>query len=285
MKIDSGIVWKNLSRYLVSFGLILILNGCLPWITGTEDEMVLVPEGSFVMGYNIENDTEWGDTDEEPVHEVFLKPYYIDRYEVNASDFSDFLNKYPDKASRYFQTGSGVTIEKVDNVFHPRPGLEDYPANRVSWYGADEYCRSINKRLPTEAEWEKAARGTDSRVFPWGDDFPTNERVTFRRKFVKLGFKAMEPVHSMPEGRSPYGAHHMAGNVWEWVADWYEDGYYEETPFANPEGPDSGISKVLRGGNWYYKAYYMRTTYRFNERPEVFKIWQGFRCAAGHRAS
>jgi formylglycine-generating enzyme required for sulfatase activity len=171
----------------------------------------------------------------------------------------------------------------VDNVFRPRPGLEDYPANRVSWYGADAYCRSVNKRLPTEAEWEKAARGTDRRIFPWGDESPTNERVTFRRKFVKLGFKAMEPVHSMSGGRSPYGAHHMAGNVWEWVADWYEDSYYEVTPLKNPQGPDSGISKVLRGGNWYYKAYYMRTTYRFNERPEIFKIWQGFRCATAQR--
>ena len=83
----------------------------------------------------------------------------------------------------------------------------------------------------------------------------------------------------MPGGRSPYGVHHMAGNVWEWVADWYKDSYYEETPLENPKGPNSGISKVLRGGNWYYKAYYIRTTYRFNEKPEIFKIWQGFRCA------
>tara|TARA_Y100000031_G_C8159453_1_gene356206 strand:- start:170 stop:1036 length:867 start_codon:yes stop_codon:yes gene_type:complete len=283
MKFDFNPAWENILPSLVSVALFLVLSGCLPWITATEDDMVLVPEGSFIMGYNIENNAEWGDTDEEPVHEVFLKSYYIDRYEVNASDFSDFLNKYPDEASRYFQSGSGVTIEKVDNVFRPRPGLEDYPANRVSWYGADAYCRSVNKRLPTEAEWEKAARGTDRRIFPWGDEFPTNERVTFRRKFVKLGFKAMEPVHSMSGGRSPYGAHHMAGNVWEWVADWYEDSYYEVTPLKNPQGPDSGISKVLRGGNWYYKAYYMRTTYRFNERPEIFKIWQGFRCATAQR--
>ena len=83
----------------------------------------------------------------------------------------------------------------------------------------------------------------------------------------------------MPGGQSPYGVHHMAGNAWEWVSDWYKDIYYEESPYNNPKGPESGITKVLRGGNWYYKAYYMRTTYRFNEKPDVFKNWQGFRCA------
>jgi len=279
MKFNSRLTWKNLTRYFNLFGLFLVLNGCLFWITEAKENMVFIPEGSFLMGYNTENDAEWGDIDEEPVHEVFLHSYYIDRYEVNASDFSYFLNIYPGQASRYIQTGTGVTIEKVADVFRPRAGLENYPANRVSWHGADAYCRWVNKRLPTEAEWEKAARGIDHRIFPWGDEYPTNDKVTFRRKFAQLGFKAMEAVNSMPKGRSPYGARHMAGNVWEWVADWYKDNYYDETPFANPKGPDSGISKVLRGGNWYYKAYYMRTTYRFNERPEIFKIWQGFRCA------
>ena len=248
-------------------------------IAQTEDEMVLIPEGVFTMGYNIKNKNEWGDTDEGPVHKVFLKPYYIDRYEVSASQFSKFLNHHQKKAQLYFQTGLGVTIEKVGSLFSPRSGLNNYPANRVSWYGADAYCRWVKKRLPTEAEWEKTSRGTDSRIFPWGNEFPTNDRVTFRRKFNKLGFKALEPVDSMPNGRSPYGVHHMAGNAWEWVSDWYEDIYYEESPYANPKGPDSGVSKVLRGGNWYYKAYYMRTTYRFNEKPDAFKNWQGFRCA------
>jgi len=107
----------------------------------------------------------------------------------------------------------------------------------------------LNKRLPTEAKWGKASRGTDSIVFPWGDEFPTNHRVTFCRKFNRLGFKALEKIDSMPDGRSPYGIHHMAGNVWKWVNDWYGDIYYEESPYANPKGPDSGTSKVLRGGN------------------------------------
>jgi formylglycine-generating enzyme required for sulfatase activity len=270
---------QHLILYIILIKVLIVLNGCLFLVNKKKENMVLVPEGEFVMGYNTKNDEEWGDIDEEPVHNVFLNSYFIDKYEVNAYQFSNFLNKFSNQASRFFQTGKGVTIEKLNNMFRPRPGLENYPANRVSWYGADAYCRWVSKRLPTEAEWEKAARGIDERMFPWGNKYPTNNHVTFKRKFVKLGFKVMENVDSMPEGRSPYGAHHMAGNVWEWVADWYRDSYYEKTPFTNPKGPQSGISKVLRGGNWYYKAYYLRTTYRFNEKPGNFKIWQGFRCA------
>ena len=112
----------------------------------------------------------------------------------------------------------------------------------------------------------------NARVSPWGDELPTNDRVTFRRKYKLLGFKVMGKVTSMPNGQSPYGIHHMAGNVWEWVSDWYDGFYYEKSPYANPKGPDLGTSKVLRGGNWYYKAFYMRTTYRFNKKPDVFTI-------------
>jgi len=232
-----------------------------------------------MMGFVIDNDRSLGDTDEEPVHEVTLDTFWIDKYEVSSKQFAEFLNAHPDDSARYFELGSAVTIELKDGRYQPRPGLERLPANRVSWYGADAYCRWVGKRLPTEAQWEKAARGDDQRMFPWGNEWPENARVTFRRKFAKSGFAVMEPVDALPQGKSPYGAHHMAGNVWEWVDDWYDSDYYEESPPDNPKGPASGISKTLRGGNWYYKAYYMRTTYRFNERPDVFKVWQGFRCA------
>ncbi len=250
--------------------------------TSAFSEMVRVPQGTFSMGFAIENDRDWGDTDEEPVHEVFLSEYWIDRYEVTALDFSRFLNLHAPSSGRFIELGDAVTIERSEGVFRPRPGLERHPVNRVSWYGAQAYCKWRGKRLPTEAEWEKAARGTDARIFPWGDAFPDNTRVTFRRKFSESGFAVMEPVDGMEAGRSPYGVHHMAGNVWEWVADWYADDYYEWSPNQDPKGPDTGTTRVLRGGNWYYKAYYMRTTYRFNEKPETFKVWQGFRCASSH---
>lgn len=256
------------------------LGGCASHSLNAEppEEMVRVAEGPFVMGFEIENDREWGDVDEGPVHEVHLDEYWIDRYEVTSADFARYLNGQ-EETGRLIELGPAVTIEQVDGRFQPREGLENYPANRVSWYGADGYCRSVGKRLPTEAEWEKAARGTDQRIFPWGNEFPDNKRVTFRRHFADLGFQALEPVDAMASGASPYGLHHMAGNIWEWVADWFDDDYYQHSPRQNPQGPETGISKVLRGGNWYYKAYYMRTTYRFNERPEKFNIWQGFRCA------
>lgn len=272
-------------RYLALFlALAILLSACAPIphpgaTVRDDDDMVTIPEGPFIMGFKIDNENSWGDTDEEPVHEIFLSAYRIDRYEVTGAEFSRFLNEHPEQSPRYFEPGPAVTLEKKNGTYQPRPGLGRYPANRVSWYGADAFCRWKGKRLPTEAEWEKAARGTDQRIFPWGNEFPDNSRVTFRRKFPEMGFKVMEPVDGLTRGRSPYGLHHMAGNVWEWVSDWYAGDYYEQSPRKDPQGPTEGTTKVLRGGNWYYKAYYMRTTYRFNEKPGVFKVWQGFRCA------
>ncbi len=243
------------------------------------EDMVLVPGGPFTMGFQIDNEREWGDRDEEPVHQVSLSSYWIDKYEVTSSRFAKFLNENKEQASRFIEITPTVTVQLENDTHSPRSGLENYPVNRVSWFGAEAYCKWVGKRLPTEAEWEKAARGTDQRIFPWGNDFPDNEHVTYRRKMSEKGFKVMEPVDGMNKGVSPYGVHHMAGNVWEWVSDWFDATAYQDENREDPKGPEGGISKVLRGGNWYYKAYYMRTTYRFNEKPGTFKIWQGFRCA------
>ena len=265
---------------------VLAFAGCAstPDATSTHTDMVEIPAGSFMMGSDIENDKEWGDTDEAPVHPVYLDAYWIDRYEVTAADFAEFLNRHPEESRRYLETRSAVTVEYVDGRYRARVGRERWPANRVSWYGADAFCREQNKRLPTEAEWEKAAKGTDARPFPWGDTYPNNDLATFRRPFSRYGFDVMKPVDGLAAGRSPYGVHHMAGNVWEWVADWYDPAYYDYSPPRNPQGPETGVGKILRGGNWYFKAYYMRTTYRFNEHPDAFNVWQGFRCASSTRS-
>ena len=258
----------------------LLMPGCILGIKDdTKENMIFIPEGSFTMGFKIDNDHEWGDMDEEPVHQVTLSSFWIDKYEVTSSNFTKFLNENKNEAHRFIEITPSVTVQFYNNVYQPRKGLENYPVNRVSWFGADAYCKWKEKRLPTEAEWEKAARGTDQRIFPWGNEFPDNSRVTFRRKFNEKGFQVMEPVEGMENGISPFGVHQMAGNVWEWVSDWFDATAYQDENRIDPKGPESGISKVLRGGNWYYKAYYMRTTYRFNERPDIFKVWQGFRCA------
>ena len=264
----------------IIFSGILLMSGCMSGIKDdTKENMIFIPEGSFTMGFKIDNDHDWGDMDEEPVHQVTLSSYWIDKYEVTSSNFTKFLNENKNEAHRFIEITPSVTVKFDDNVYQPREGLENYPVNRVSWFGADAYCKWKEKRLPTEAEWEKAARGTDQRIFPWGNEFPDNSRVTFRRKFSEKGFQVMEPVEGMKNGISPFGVHQMAGNVWEWVSDWFDATAYQDENRIDPKGPESGISKVLRGGNWYYKAYYMRTTYRFNERPDIFKVWQGFRCA------
>ena len=270
----------------IVFSNIILMPGCMSAIKDdAKENMIFIPEGSFTMGFKIDNDHEWGDMDEEPVHQVTLSSYWIDKYEVTSSNFSKFLNENKNEAHRFIEITPSVTVQFEDNIYQPRKGLENYPVNRVSWFGADAYCKWKGKRLPTEAEWEKAARGDDQRIFPWGNQFPDNSRVTFRRKFSEKEFRVMEPVDGLPAGVSPYGVHHMAGNVWEWVSDWFDSVAYQDENRMDPKGPESGISKVLRGGNWYYKAYYMRTTYRFNERPGVFKVWQGFRCATRRGAN
>lgn len=267
-------------RWVVASALVIFLSGRASALkNGPEGDMVFIPQGAFTMGFKIDNGNEWGDMDEEPAHSVTLSSYWIDKYEVTSSSFAGFLNENKNEAPRYIEITPAVTVQLENNVYHPGKGLENYPVNRVSWFGADAYCKWAGKRLPTEAEWEKAARGTDQRIFPWGNQFPDNARVTYRRKFREKGFQVMEPVDGMESGVSPYGVHHMAGNVWEWVSDWFDAAAYLEENRTDPKGPESGISKVLRGGNWYYKAYYMRTTYRFNEKPQAFKVWQGFRCA------
>ena len=274
---------KFIRRFIlinIVFSSCLFMSGCMSGIKDdAKENMIFIPEGSFTMGFEIENENEWGDMDEEPVHQVALSSYWIDKYEVTSSSFANFLNENKNEAHRFIEITPSVTVKFENNVYQPRKGLENYPVNRVSWFGADAYCKWKGKRLPTEAEWEKAARGTDQRIFPWGNEFPDNSRVTFRRKFSEKGFQVMEPVDGMKDGISPFGVHQMAGNVWEWVSDWFDSSVYQDESRIDPKGPESGISKVLRGGNWYYKAYYMRTTYRFNERPEIFKVWQGFRCA------
>jgi len=235
--------------------------------------MITVPAGYFFMGANGRG------ADEIPEHRVYLDEYLIDRYEVSAADYAAFLNAVNNVKGYYLDNKYGPLF--YDGRFHPRPGLEAHPVNNVNWYGAFAYCQWKGKRLPTEAEWEKAARGTDRRLYPWGDERPTPQQARFNQTWTEeLAHGVMLPVDSLPQGRSPYGAHHMAGNVKEWVDDWYDREYYgDPSNHTNPAGPIGGEFKGVRGGSWRDLAGYIYTSFRNNSYPESRLDDYGFRCA------
>jgi formylglycine-generating enzyme required for sulfatase activity len=232
-------------------------------VTGKDGTpMALVPAGEFLMGSN------QGASDERPVHRVFLDAYYIDKFEVTTSQFSKFLEgtgrKQPDKWGEINPTFDWVR-----------------PVVGVDWNDADAYCSWAGKRLPTEAEWEKAARGTDGRKYPWGSEEPSESLANFdwdsRRTW--RGYGTLAPVGSFEDGKSPYWLYDVSGNVWEWVADWYNPNSYLSNHDRNPKGSKSGLLKVTRGGSWGDKAYSLRTSNRRGIPPSDRYRDLGFRCA------
>jgi len=234
--------------------------------------MVYVPAGEFEMG-----STE-GNSDEQPVHTVALDGFWIDQTEVTNDQFAAFLNEQGN------QTEGGVTwldlegedclVERSGGEFRPRSGYADHPVIEVSWYGAAAYCGWVGGRLPTEAEWEYAARGPDGHIYPWGNDAPTCERAQSSECSGRT-----VPVGSLPAGASWCDALDMAGNVWEWVADWY--GGYPSGRQVNPTGPSSEEGRVLRGGSWNNGPYLVRGANRRRHLPDVPGADSGFRCARG----
>jgi formylglycine-generating enzyme required for sulfatase activity len=155
----------------------------------------------------------------------------------------------------------------------------DLPVIGVDWRDAEAFCKWRGKRLPTEAEWEKAARGTDGRLYPWGNQVPIRELANFALGARFSYNQVLLPVRSQEGGNSPYGLYHMAGNVYEWVQDWYSSSYYEVSPQRNPPGPTEGQFKVLRGGSWSDLGKYLLTYGRFKLPPETKNSYSGFRCA------
>jgi len=213
-------------------------------------EMVKVPAGEFKRG----NDT--GEPDEKPVKTITLSEFLIDRYEVSNANYE-----------------LCVAAKKCKRIT-PKDGFDapDQPAYGLSWDMARAYCAWAGERLPTEAEWEKAARGTDGRRYPWGNDPPTPDYATF-------GITTTTPVTSNPKGVSPYGAFNMAGNISEWVQDWYQKDYFASSPQTNPRGPKSGEYRVIRGGNYMNSLDHVRADYRVWERPDYAMPGYGVRCA------
>ncbi|MEK7818030.1 MAG: formylglycine-generating enzyme family protein, partial [Actinomycetota bacterium] len=199
--------------------------------------MVYVPKGVFTMGSSL------GDPDELPVHDVYMDAFWIDQNEVTFTMYARFA---PARSGRY-------------------------PVNNVSWEQAEAYCAWVGSRLPTEAEWEKAARGSEERTYPWGNQLPNgdlvnfadlNSRLNWEDTSVNDGYGNVAPVGSYPAGASLYGALDMAGNVAEWVNDWYNETYYSTASLTNPSGPAEGDFRVLRGGSWFSTAAGVRSADR-----------------------
>jgi formylglycine-generating enzyme required for sulfatase activity/regulator of sirC expression with transglutaminase-like and TPR domain len=238
-----------------------------------EQDMALIPSGFFIMGSNKSLE------DEAPEHRVYLDAYWIDKYEVSAQKFAEFLNE-ADNAKGYYLENKFGTLA-FDGRFHPRPGLENHPVNNVTWRAADEYCKWRNKRLPTEAEWEKGARGASAQMFPWGNTPPSDTLARYFQTWTKeKNHQVMVPVQAMAEGQSPFGLHHMAGNVKEWVDDWYDREYYkEQSEYANPRGPIGGEFKVVRGGSWRDLKGFIYSSFRNSGNPGSRMDDYGFRCA------
>lgn len=217
--------------------------------------MVLVPAGEFTMG----------SSEDRPSHQVYLDAFYMDRFEVTTSRYARFLQATRRKPPEHWN--------QVNVVNHG-----DRPVIGVDWYEANAYCRWSGKRLPTEAEWEKAARGTDGRKYPWGDQPPTPKTANFGKCCDWKGYVSLAPAGSLKAGKSPYGIYDMAGNVYEWVADWYDENYYKSSPNRNPKGPAKGTYKAFRGGSWHSFAKDVRTTMRFGDVPTTQNGTIGFRC-------
>jgi formylglycine-generating enzyme required for sulfatase activity len=228
----------------------------------TETPMVEITEGPFVMGLDGMQALE----DERPKHQVWLPAFFIDLYEVTTAQYASFLAATNRAAPWQWNA--------VDLPQH-----RDRPVIGVDWSDADAYCRWKGKRLPTEAEWEKSARGTDGRLYPWGNRAAHKDLANFALGARFSYSQVLMPVQSYDQGKSPYGVYQLAGNVWEWVQDWYAANYYEASPEQNPQGPKEGQFKVLRGGSWSDLPKYLLTYGRFKLPPETRNSYTGFRCA------
>ncbi len=261
--------------------------------------MVLIPAGEFLMGAPEEAG---GLPDERPQRKVYLAPYWIDRFEITNDDYAAFVRatghripENPKPALTLWEAGM------------PLPDSGRHPVVNVSWDDALAYCRWKGKRLPTEAEWEKAARGSDGRIYPWGQSWDPamansasywaghtiefKSSVDWEAFWVKgegariakeKGLKGEVltlPIGSFPQSASPYGIHDMAGNVAEWVQDWYNPNYYRVAPLTNPQGPEHGGIKAMRGGSWLKPAISLRTSDRDWGTMDSRPSGTGFRCS------
>jgi len=243
-----------------------------------KDEMVPVPAGWFLMGSDKKVD-KLAYLSELPQRKVFLDAYEIDKFEVTTVQFLRFVlakNRPPLIDWRY----DGGNFQE---------SMASHPVMHVSWHDADAYCRWAGKRLPTEAEWEKAARGEDGRIYPWGNQPAGLSRSNFGRSGLSgpvrdrperlMLYPPIISVDKYENGVSPYGVFQLTGNVSEWVADWYDKDYYKTAPEKNPKGPENGTQRGFRGGGWIDSTPSVRSAQRNGTDPNTKMNWMGYRCA------
>lgn len=238
--------------------------------------MIRIPAGEFTMG----NDE--GAQHEKPKRKVVLDSYYIDIHEVTNAEYHTFWIQDGGVGSDHTPVSYGTKfdVENWPKIANTQP---NHPVVGVSWDDAVAYAKWADKRLPTEAEWEKAARGTDGRLWPWGNAFSLRTRGMKVHANVWIGNDGYAdgpaPVGTYPTGKSPYGILDMAGNVWEWVSDWYSESYYHWGPTHNPAGPEHGGRRVVRGGSWANGAQLTQCSSRMGHYPAVGTSFIGFRLA------
>lgn len=256
----------HLSRGSLRLVLLTVAGPLFLWAmvadsSAADTDMVLIPAGEFTMGSNEHAD--------EPKHQVVLDAYYIDKYEVSNARYKAFMNATGHPAPAYWDD--------------PRLNKPEQPVVGVSWTDAAAFCKWDGKRLPTEAEWERAAKGpSGDNHYPWGHTLdPT--KANYGQNVGRT-----TPVDSYPEGVSGFGVYNMAGNVFEWVQDWYDPNYYRQSVALNPQGPEKGYNfanqgpvRVLRGGSWLAPGTSLHTSHRFWNQPDnnSYGVGLGFRCA------
>jgi eukaryotic-like serine/threonine-protein kinase len=244
------------------------------WIDEKGIPMREIPAGEFVMGSSS------GELDEQPAHKVWLDRYLMDKYEVTNFEYWDCV--YDDKCIRQ----KAEDFPFIEDYGKKVSQFEDFPVIQVNWEMARTFCEWRGARLPTEAEWEKAASGAstgegDPALYPWGNTQPTGKLANYKAPSILSLVPQPKHVGTYEEGKSIYGVYEMAGNVWEWVADWMADDYYSTLPpdVKNPTGPDHGDMKGVRGGSFASSADQLRVSVRGGSDPGRANYMLGFRCA------